>query len=264
MLRNYKSSLKQKGFSIAFKCATSDGTCFAKGEPDAGYYLGSGVGDPLTLPKLADDYVQNWFQEGGRYLLGRLDRPEGAVYAALYLGQSNSGNVAVVRVVETTEMETGKIAFLNASQMEQAIADTGRVALYGILFDFDKDTLKPESEPTLDEIATLLAAKPELKLKIVGHTDNQGMPDYNMDLSLRRAANVVAALTGGYGIDAGRLSAEGAGTHSADRAKRHGRGAGEEPARRAHRAVTGKRLPAGSCARSPVTTITSCPLDNQG
>lgn len=211
VLRNFETSLKAKGFQVPFVCATADGTCFAGGQPDAGYHLGTAVGDPLALPKLGGDYVHNWFQQAGRYLLARLDRPDGAVYAALYVGQSQDGNVAIVRVVETKEMETGKITFVNASQMERAIADAGKIALYGILFDFDKDTLKPESKPTLDEIAKLLGAKPGLSLKIVGHTDNQGAADYNMDLSRRRAANVAAALIRDYGVDGGRLSSEGAG-----------------------------------------------------
>jgi outer membrane protein OmpA-like peptidoglycan-associated protein len=211
VLRNYQASLKAKGFAIPFTCGTADGSCFVSRQPDAGYHLGTAVGDPLALPKLADDYVHNWFEQGGRYLLARLDRPEGALLAALYFGQSAGGNVAVVRVVETTGMETGKIAFVTASEMQQAIADTGRVTLYGILFDFDKDTVKSESAPTLDEIATLLTDQPDLKLKIVGHTDNQGSAAYNMDLSLRRAANVAAALVHDYGIASDRLSWEGAG-----------------------------------------------------
>jgi len=209
--RNYEDSLKAKGFSILFACATSKGTCFQSQEPDAAYHLGNAIGDPLTLPKLVDDYVHNWFEQGGRYLLARLDRPEGAVLVGLYLGESSRGNVAVLRVVETKEMDAGKIVFLNASQMDQAIADTGSVSLYGILFDLDKDTLRPDSKPTLDEIAKLLQDKPELKLKIVGHTDNQGTADYNLDLSRRRAASVVTALTGQYAIAGERLSSEGAG-----------------------------------------------------
>lgn len=211
VLRNYQDSLKAKGFTIMFACATGDGTCFESRQQDAAYYLGNAIGDPLNLPKLDDDYVHNWFEQQGRYLLARLDRPEGAVYVSLYLGESARGNVAVVRVVETKEMETNKIVFLNASQMEQAIADSGKVALYGILFDFDKDVVKPESKPTLDEIAKLLQAKPDMKLKIVGHTDNEGTAEYNLDLSTRRAANVVAALTSVYGIAPGRLTSEGAG-----------------------------------------------------
>jgi OmpA-OmpF porin, OOP family len=211
VLRNYQDSLTAKGFSIVFSCATSNGSCFASNQPDAGYVLGQAVGDPLALPKLADDYVHNWFEKGGRYLLARLERPEGAVYVAIYLGESSSGNVAVVRVVETKEMETGKIEFVNTSQMEKALADTGRIALYGILFDFDKDVVKPESKPTLDEIAKLLKEKPDLKLEVVGHTDNKGSDAYNLNLSAQRAANVVGALTGTYGIAGDRLSSRGAG-----------------------------------------------------
>jgi len=211
VLRNYEDSLKAKGFSILFTCATAKGTCFQSQQPDAAYHLGNAIGDPLTLPKLVDDYVHNWFEQGARYLLARLDQPEGAVLVGLYLGESSRGNVAVLRVIETKEMDTGKIVFLNASQMDQAITDTGSVSLYGILFDLDKDTLRPDSKPTLDEIAKLLQDKPELKLKIVGHTDNQGTADYNLNLSQRRAASVVAALTGDYGIAAERLTSEGAG-----------------------------------------------------
>jgi OOP family OmpA-OmpF porin len=210
VMRNYEEALKAKGFSIVFTCATDKGTCFTSGQDEGATYLGQAVSDPNSIPKMVDDYVQNWFGKG-RYLLGKLDRPEGAVYVALYLGEADRGNVAVVRVIETKEMETGKIQFVKASEMEQAIADTGKIALYGIQFDFDKDVVKPESKPTLDEIAKLLQAKPELKLKIVGHTDNKGTPEYNLDLSSRRAANVVAALTASYGIAADRLTSEGAG-----------------------------------------------------
>jgi OOP family OmpA-OmpF porin len=208
--RNYEEALKAKDFSIEFTCATDKGTCFTSGQDEGATYLGEAVGDPNSIPKMVDDYVQNWFNKG-RYLLAKLDRPEGAVYVAIYLGEAERGSVAIVKVVETKEMETGKIQFVKASEMEQAIADNGKIALYGILFDFDKDVVKPESKPTLDEIAKLLQSKPELKLKIVGHTDNKGTPEYNLDLSSRRASNVVAALTGTYGIAPGRLASEGAG-----------------------------------------------------
>jgi hypothetical protein len=128
VLRNYERSLKAKGFSILFACATADGSCFEANSPEGGYLIGQAVGDPLALPRLMTDYVHNWFSQG-RYLLARLDRPEGAVYASLSLGESARGGVAVVRVVETREMETDKIVFITAAQMEKAIGEAGRVAL---------------------------------------------------------------------------------------------------------------------------------------
>jgi outer membrane protein OmpA-like peptidoglycan-associated protein len=95
--------------------------------------------------------------------------------------------------------------------MQSQLDSEGRVNLYGILFDFDQATIKPESKPTLDEIAKLLTDKPDLKLDIVGHTDGVGTEAYNLELSNRRAGNVVAALIGTYGIDQARLSSRGAG-----------------------------------------------------
>jgi OOP family OmpA-OmpF porin len=158
-------------------------------------------------------------------LSARLLRPTGTVYVGLYLGESSRGSVEIVRVIESKEMDTDKIVFLDAGQMQKSIDDTGRVSLYGILFDFDRDTLKPESKPTLDEIAKLLETKPKLRLSIVGHTDDRGSTEYNMDLSSRRAASVVAALTGAYGVDPGRLSPSGAGptAPAADNATEDGR-----------------------------------------
>ncbi|HUE83432.1 MAG TPA: OmpA family protein [Pyrinomonadaceae bacterium] len=69
--------------------------------------------------------------------------------------------------------------------------------------------IKPESKPELQEIANLLRQSPSLNLFVVGHTDNQGGHDYNMDLSRRRADAVVKALVAEYGIPRSRLEAAG-------------------------------------------------------
>jgi len=83
--------------------------------------------------------------------------------------------------------------------------------LYGIFFDFDKADVKPESEPTLNEIANLLKQDTKLNLYVVGHTDNKGKFDYNVDLSKRRAAAVVKELTKKYGVSPNRLTPDGVG-----------------------------------------------------
>jgi len=94
------------------------------------------------------------------------------------------------------------------------ISSTGHVAVYGIYFDTGKADLKPESDATLKEIAKLLQQDANLKLYVVGHTDNQGTLTLNMDLSKRRADSVVATLTAKYGVTAGRLQAFGSGPYS--------------------------------------------------
>jgi len=61
------------------------------------------------------------------------------------------------------------------------------VSLADILFDFDKATLKRNVEFSLVKIATILNQFPEMKISVEGHTDNIGKPDYNLELSRRRA-----------------------------------------------------------------------------
>ena len=100
---------------------------------------------------------------------------------------------------------------IDANAMAREIDQTGRVALYGLYFDTAKATIKPESKPTLEEIAKLMQAQPELRVVVVGHTDNQGKLDYNMDLSQQRARAVIQALTQEHGIAAERLQDWGVG-----------------------------------------------------
>ncbi|GMQ79360.1 MAG: hypothetical protein BMS9Abin02_1944 [Anaerolineae bacterium] len=118
--------------------------------------------------------------------------------------------VTLLEVIESKPMDTGMVT-VNADAMAKGIDETGHIAIYGIYFDTGSANLKAESESTLNEIARLLKARPSLNLLVVGHTDNQGGYDYNMDLSQRRAAAVVTALVNQYGVDRKRLTAAGVG-----------------------------------------------------
>lgn len=130
---------------------------------------------------------------------------------SMYCKALNERTVAVVATLEAKAREQ-KMVTLKASEMAQAIASGGKVALYGIYFDFDKAALKPESQPQLAEIAGLLKADGALQLVVAGHTDNQGGAAYNLDLSKKRADAVVAALVSDYGVAPQRLLAQGMGS----------------------------------------------------
>jgi OOP family OmpA-OmpF porin len=121
--------------------------------------------------------------------------------------------LAEVVVIQPRSMEEN-MSFVNAADMSSSINDAGKVSLYGITFDTDKDAIRPDSKPTLQEIAKLLSSNPRLNLHVVGHTDNQGKSDYNLDLSRRRAATVVRELTSNYGIPANRLDSFGCGMYA--------------------------------------------------
>lgn len=121
--------------------------------------------------------------------------------------------LAYLQVISPEKIQQ-KMVFVDAAKMATELASQGRVALYGLYFDTAKDTLRDDSLPTLGEISKLLKDNPELKVRIVGHTDNEGKPDYNLDLSRRRAASVVKALTGSHGIAGARLDSFGCGLYA--------------------------------------------------
>ena len=119
------------------------------------------------------------------------------------------GNTYYLYIVEKDAMKQEVTA--DAKFMAEGISSTGHVAIYGIYFDFNKSDIKPESEPALNEIAKLLTGNPNLKVFIVGHTDNVGGVDYNMKLSQARADAVVKMATTKFKINPQRLKAYGVG-----------------------------------------------------
>jgi len=98
---------------------------------------------------------------------------------------------------------------VSASDIGKSITATGKVAIYGIYFDTGKADVKPESKPSLDQIAGYLKEAPSAKLHVVGHTDNVGGLDSNMALSRRRADAVIGVLTKTHGVAPGRLVGNG-------------------------------------------------------
>jgi OmpA-OmpF porin, OOP family len=98
-----------------------------------------------------------------------------------------------------------------APDMRSKLLTEGKLISYGIYFDVNKDVVKPESYGTLKEISAVLAENPEVKVKIVGHTDSDGADPANLDLSKRRGASVKNELVKNFGVDASRLESDGLG-----------------------------------------------------
>jgi outer membrane protein OmpA-like peptidoglycan-associated protein len=107
------------------------------------------------------------------------------------------------------------IARIRVAESQKSIYDaltaTGRWSTQGILFETGKSELKPESTPTLKEIAAALKGHADLSVEIQGHTDNVGQPAANLKLSDARAAAVKSALVGQFGVGEGQLTTKGYG-----------------------------------------------------
>ena len=78
----------------------------------------------------------------------------------------------------------------SANAVMSGLAATGRVRLYGINFDTDRDTVRPDAAPALQQILGALTANAAWRIVVEGHTDATGTADHNRDLSQRRAASV--------------------------------------------------------------------------
>jgi len=122
--------------------------------------------------------------------------------------RSREGAYIAVDVMETKSMDQNMVV-VSASDISKSITASGKVAIYGILFDTGKADVKPESKPSLEQIAAFMKAEPTVKLHVVGHTDSVGGFDSNLALSKRRAEAVAAVLAKDYGIAAGRLVGNG-------------------------------------------------------
>ncbi len=174
--RNFQNAAKAAG-----------GTVIAEyGAEDSGKNLNDdiwGGGDRATVLK---------FKKGGK-----------EVWAVVH--PFNAANNYVLHIAERQAMKQEVVA----NELLDQLNKNGYVALY-INFDTGKSTIKADSQATLEQVAQMLKAAPELKIEVGGHTDDVGKADANQKLSEGRAQAVVAELTK-RGIAAGRLTAKGYG-----------------------------------------------------
>lgn len=91
------------------------------------------------------------------------------------------------------------------------LVDEGKFSTTGIRFKVNSYTILPESNGVLSEIAGVLTKHPQLKIKIIGHTDSDGDDAANLELSKKRAAEVKQSLVSNFNIDAARIECDGAG-----------------------------------------------------
>jgi outer membrane protein OmpA-like peptidoglycan-associated protein len=190
--RNFETQLAKSGFATLLSCETA-----ACGDIPFVESV-----DALPIPAMWIDGFDF------RYYAGRKAEDGRETYASVLVSKSNDQVYAQLIVAVVGAIENRMV---DAAAMAKGLGEKGHIALYGIYFDTDKAVIKPESRPTLEEIAKLLRGSPQLNVVIVGHTDNQGTFDYNMDLSRRRAEAIAAELGTRYGVARTRLRAAGVG-----------------------------------------------------
>lgn len=115
----------------------------------------------------------------------------------------------LVVVLEKQAMKQEIVA--NAEALAESLRTKGHASVYGIYFDTGSSVVRPESKPSLAEIAKLMTNNPALKLRVVGHTDSVGTLESNMKLSHDRGGSVVKVLTTEFKMTPERLTGHGVG-----------------------------------------------------
>jgi OOP family OmpA-OmpF porin len=138
-----------------------------------------------------------------RLMTGKLTKDGKEVWVEVV--PHNDGSDYTLTVVEKEAMKQD----VTANDMLRALNTDGHIALY-INFDTGKAIIKPESQPIIEQIVTMMTNTPDLKLSVEGHTDNVGDPKKNQTLSEERARAVVTAIVH-QGVDAPRVTAVGFG-----------------------------------------------------
>ena len=130
------------------------------------------------------------------------------------------GSAKVLDIVSKTLDIAPKVLAIEgmALDVEGTLKDLGakvtdveiKIALPGdILFDFDKDTLRPDALPTLKKVADVIASHPGAPVLIEGYTDSKGKDSYNLKLSDRRAAAVKKWLVEEAGVNPDHIRTKG-------------------------------------------------------
>jgi len=168
--------------------------------------------NPAVKPGAVGTMFSGTSSSGGAgAIVATKESAAGTVYVIAYVEQPSTNYIgALIDTVEVEAAETG-LVIVDAEAIGSDIDEYGRVVLDGIVFDFDKATLKPESKAALDAIAAYLESNSNKQFYVVGHTDSRGTFAYNRKLSSDRAQTVVQTLLQDYDIATERLEPHGIG-----------------------------------------------------
>jgi outer membrane protein OmpA-like peptidoglycan-associated protein len=193
---NFETAVKKSGFNILFSCAKQD--CGKQGSPWQAFFVKS----------------QIWGKPDSHRMFSAYKKINGQdVYMVVYVGEQGPRIGIGVDVIEIKQMQKDLIS-IDENSLQQMLEHDGKAALYGIQFETDMDTLLPTSEQTIKVIANVLTRNKSMRIYIVGHTDDTGSNEHNMQLSNQRAQAVIKALVQQYKIDAARLTPFGAGPYA--------------------------------------------------
>jgi len=199
LLTNYKTALEKLNADIIFTCEGSD-------ECGASRIITQGLmNDRSDLfkgfrPAIGKDFA---------IISGVVSEAESTAHVLVVIGADRLNERLYINqsIISSAKLEADK---LDIGNLTASLKTTGTVVLEGVQFGLDTADLQPDSTAVLDVLQDYLEGQPDVSAFIVGHTDNTGAYDYNVNLSKARAEAVVKDLVA-RGIKPSRLTGIGIG-----------------------------------------------------
>lgn len=202
LIRPLRDQLRNDGFDIIFECRDQDCGGFD-------FRFGTKVLPPPEMQVNLGDY---W------YLAAR-DADGTTLISILASRSAQAGFVQTTRIgpavasvsKATAEPLRGASVIAPTGDLGTSLAQIGRAVLNGLVFETGSSQLGAGPFDALQALADVLAAQPDLKVALVGHTDSSGSLDGNIALSKRRAGSVLERLVSNYDVSRSQLDAQGMG-----------------------------------------------------
>ena len=212
VMKNYQDAFKASNAEILFQC--KGGEC----DGTTTWYSAKFFKTVYSKDnRQSNGEISHYFSFGAyhvsqRYMVGKITTSDKIYYVEIGMTPTYDGKPVkvCVEVIEQEALQSGLIA-INADVIKDKLEKEGKLILEGILFDTGKATLQQSSFSVIEKVGDYLNQNPKARIYIVGHTDDVGSLDANLQLSEDRAAAVVSALMNNYGDFGTRLTPLGVG-----------------------------------------------------
>jgi len=201
-----RQQLQDEGFDVVFECR--DVVC-------GGYdfrFKADVLGEPEMHVDLGDFHYLMAESDTGEAVSLMVSRSPGAGFVQL----TQVGGAAAPKPIVTSTKSAGfaltpGVGLPVDGVFLTGLSETGRAPLDDLQFATGSADLERSDAPSLGALATFLTEHPGRNVTLVGHTDAEGSPAGNINLSRRRADSVRRALIRDHGVSAARLTSEGVG-----------------------------------------------------
>lgn len=195
LVRNFELAFESKNAELVYSCDAAE--------------CGKSSDDLFVITAEANRFLNGFMRFGEHaYRVYQFGSDGKNYYAALFFRGEKNQMLYELHVIELEEMATDKVTIANIGE---SIENAGKMAFYGILFDFGKSSLQADSYEEVRLIAEYLREHSDEQFYLVGHTDNVGQYQTNLSLSEARAETVIGVLTNQYRIPDSQISAVGVG-----------------------------------------------------